>query len=407
MEIKAALLSIGSEILTGSIVDTNAAFLAKRLTELGVKVGLIRPVPDDLGLMVNVIQDCMDSYELVLTTGGLGPTFDDMTAEAVAKAIGVPVEFNEEAYRHMVSTLTKRGVSLKASHRRQAELPKNCILFPNNFGTAMGFACSHKNGFIISMPGIPYEMKPMFENYVLPFIMSRFQLPQIFIDDLRFVGLPESDVNDVIVELGIPQGVECIINVSSGEIIVRVRSSSRELFEGFVGSIVNRLQKYYVGRSGETLEKVLVRMLAEKGMTISFAESCTGGLMSKVLTDVPGSSNVFLGSVVSYSNEAKIDILNVDKQLIEKFGAVSAEVAEEMARGCKRVFNSDIVAAVTGIAGPGGGTNTKPVGLVYTAVMIGDELSIKENHFSGDRDAVRERSYKSVFNYIIKRLREI
>jgi len=310
MDVTAAILSIGSEILTGSIVDTNSAFLAKRLTELGVRVGLIRPVPDDLGLMVDVLHNCIDSYELVLTTGGLGPTFDDMTAEAVAKAVGVSVEFNEEAYRHMVNTLTKRGVDLKESHRRQARAPKKLHTFPNNFGTAMGFACSYKNSFITSMPGIPYEMKPMFENYVVPFIMSKFHLPQIFIDNLRFVGLPESDVNDVIVEVGIPQGVECIINVSSGEIIVRVRSSSREAFEGFVGRIINSLQKYYVGRSGDSLEKVLVRMLTEKGMTISFAESCTGGLMSKVLTDVPSSSNCFswlCGVIFKWSKDRYIE----------------------------------------------------------------------------------------------------
>lgn len=405
MVVSAAILAIGSEIFIGSIVDTNSAYLAKRLSEIGIDVKIIRPIPDDFDLMVEVFKEYVNKYDIVLTTGGLGPTFDDMTAEAIAKALSKNTVFNELAYSHIENLLSKRGVVLKESHKRQAFLPEGCILLPNDNGTAMGFICENKGSFTISMPGIPYEMKPMFENYAINFIKSKFNLPDIFMEDIRFAGLPESDVDEIIREIGIPEHIECIINVSKGEIIVRLRSNEKERIEIFSSKLIERLKKNYVGKGEETIETVLVRMLREKGLTLSFAESCTGGLLSKKITDVPGSSKVFIGSVVSYSNEVKEKLLGVDSNILEKFGAVSAETAREMALKCKEIFNTDVAASVTGIAGPDGGSNEKPVGLVYFCILIGDKIILKENRFVGDRDAIRERSYKILFDSILRELR--
>ncbi|MCA1927824.1 MAG: CinA family nicotinamide mononucleotide deamidase-related protein [Calditerrivibrio sp.] len=407
MEVSAAILAIGSEIFIGSIVDTNSAYLAKKLSEMGVDVKVVRPLPDDFELLVDVFKEYLGKYNLVLTTGGLGPTFDDMTAEAVANAVGRSTVFNELAYSHIESSLLKRGVVLKESHRRQAFLPDGCILLPNDNGTAMGFVCEYNGSFSISMPGIPYEMKPMFENYAVGFIKSKFNLPDIFMEDIRFAGLPESDVDEIIREIGIPEDVECIINVSKGEIIVRLRSTQKDRLETFSNRLIEKLKNNYIGKGEDSIEAVLVRMLKDKGLTISFVESCTGGLLSKKITDVSGSSNVFIGSVVSYSNKVKEELLGVDRNILEKFGAVSAETAKEMAVKCKEIFKTDISASVTGIAGPGGGSKDKPVGLVYTCIIIGDKIMVKENKFVGDRDAIRERSYKTLFDNMLKELRSL
>lgn len=368
--IKSAIVAVGSEIFTGSIVDTNSAYLAKRLNEIGVNVETIMPVPDDLEKMVRHFERCLSECDILITTGGLGPTFDDLTAEAIAKAVGVELEFNETAYRHIEGLLLKRGVSIKESHKRQALLPKDAHLLPNSKGTAMGFVCQKGKSFSISLPGIPYEMKPMFEDYAIPFIRGKFSLPEIFMDDIKFAGLPESDVDEVIREVGIPDGLECIINVAKGEIIVRVKGIDKSKFESFVENIIGKLKQYYIGRGNESISAILVRMLRESGKTISFAESCTGGLLSKMITDIPGSSLVFKGAVVSYANEIKNTVLGVDEEILKTFGAVSKETVLEMLKGCKRVFNTDVAAAVTGIAGPDGGTQEKPVGLVWTAIDI-------------------------------------
>ncbi|MEF3254089.1 MAG: CinA family nicotinamide mononucleotide deamidase-related protein, partial [Deferribacterales bacterium] len=333
MSVTAAIFAIGTEIFLGSIVDTNSSYIAKRLSEAGVDVKLIRPLPDQLDFIVDVIKGAFDDYNIIITTGGLGPTFDDLTAEAVSKAAGMNTVFNETAYLHIEGLLKKRGVQIKESHKRQAYLPEKCELLPNNYGTAMGFIVEKNNSYSISLPGIPYEMKPMFEDYVLPFIRTRFNLPTVYMDDFRFSGLPESDVDEVIRDIGIPEDVETIINVSKGEIIVRLKSLSQESFEYFSAKIVEKLKRYYIGKGDESLEVVLVNMLKDRRLTISFAESCTGGLLSKKITDVSGSSKVFLGSIIAYSNDVKISMLGVNPDTINQYGAVSAEVAIEMAKG--------------------------------------------------------------------------
>lgn len=402
--VKAAIIAVGSEFFTGSIVDTNSSYIAKKLSEIGVSVDLIMPVPDNIDRMVDLFKGCFESHSFFITTGGLGPTFDDLTAEAIAKAVGVDLEFNETAYRHIESLLSKRGVSIKESHKRQALLPKGAMLLPNDKGTAMGFICRKGDSFSISMPGIPYEMKGMFTDYVIPFLKKEFALPEIFIDDIRFAGLPESDVDEVICNIGIPDNLECIINVSKGEIIVRVRSNDKNSFENFINRLVDSLKSFYIGRGEDSLGTVLFNILKDRRKTISFAESCTGGLLSKMITDIPGASAVFKGSIVSYANDVKVELLGVPEEVIKQYGAVSKETVLSMIDGCKNIFGTDVAVAITGIAGPAGGTNEKPVGLVYTAIYIDGDVDVREHLFSGDREAIRERAAKYVFDNIIKRL---
>ncbi|MCX8083826.1 MAG: CinA family nicotinamide mononucleotide deamidase-related protein [Calditerrivibrio sp.] len=403
--VQAAIVAIGSEIFTGSIVDTNSSYLAKRLTELGIEVNTIMPLPDDLERMVETFRRLLGENMLLFTTGGLGPTFDDLTAEGIAKATGRSLVFNEIAYGHILNLLNKRGVAVKDSHKRQAYLPEGAILLPNSRGTAMGFVCSFGESYTISMPGIPYEMKTMFENHVVPFIRDKFDIPLIFLKELKFTGVPESDVDDVVRRIGIPEGLSCIINVGKGEIVLRLKSFHEDILENFADRVVKSLEQFYLGLADDTLESILVKRLRDKNMSIAFVESCTGGLVSKKVTDVPGSSSVFKGSVVCYSNESKVDILGVPIELLERSGAVSVETVMAMLNGGKKLFKSDITAAITGIAGPTGGSEDKPVGLVYIALDILGEVEVSKQLFSGDRETIRERSCKYVFDTIIKKLR--
>jgi nicotinamide-nucleotide amidase len=399
--VNCSIFAIGNELLEGSIVDTNSSYIARALSALGVSVRRVSMLRDNIDEIVDAFRIAEKDSQIILTTGGLGPTFDDLTAEASAKAFGCELVLNETALSHIIGMLTKRGVHIKESHKRQAMLPENCLLFENKVGTALGFGVKTKNGFCISLPGIPYEMKYIFDNFVLKFIKENFSLKEIFREDLKFKGLPESDVDEVIREADIPEGVDCIINVSKGEIIVRLRSFSREKLDYVKMQIIEKLKDNFFGFERDSLESVLLNKLKEKGLSIATAESCTGGLIAKKLTDIPGSSSAFVGSVVAYSNEVKAKLLGVSLEILERFGAVSVECAQEMLTGLDKLFGADIGVAVTGVAGPDGGTKEKPVGLVYIGVNYKGKCEVKRFEFNGDRETVRERSAKTALSMAI------
>ncbi len=403
--INAAIISIGNEILEGSIVDTNGNYIAKALSLTGINVTSIQAAPDNLEKLVQIIQKTSIDNDLILTTGGLGPTFDDLTAEALAKSANLPMELNDKAFEHIKKALASRKVKLKENHKRQAYLPRGCLLFPNEKGTAYGFGVELNNCIVISMPGIPYEMKHMFDYHVLPFIENKFEIQKKYFEELRFAGLPESDLDEGINEVGLDEKIDCIINVSNGEIIVRLRSLYKDVLEETSDKIINKLRKFFISKGNETIELTLYKLLKEKGMTLSVAESCTGGLTGEKITSIPGSSEVFKGGFITYSNDVKINQLKVDKEIIDQFGAVSEECAEQMALNISNILNTDVSVAVTGIAGPGGGTKEKPVGSVYIGICIKGEVYVNKFRFRGDRYAVRQRSAKTAMNMLIKKLR--
>ena len=403
--INAAIISIGNEILEGSIVDTNGNYIAKALSLAGINVTSIQAAPDNLEKLVQVIQKTSVDNDVILTTGGLGPTFDDITAEALAKSANLPMELNDKAFEHIKKALASRKVQLKENHKRQAYLPKDCLLFPNEKGTAYGFGVELNNCIVISMPGIPYEMKHMFDYHVLPFIRNKFKIQRKYFEELRFAGLPESDLDEGINEAGLDEKIDCIINVSNGEIIVRLRSLYKDILEETSDKIINKLRKFFISKGNETIELTLFKLLKEKGMTLSVAESCTGGLMGEKITSIPGSSEVFKGGFITYSNDVKINQLKVDKEVIDKFGAVSKECAEQMALNISKILNTDVSISITGIAGPDGGTKEKPVGLVFIGVCIKGKVYVDKFRFRGDRDAVKQRSAKTAMNILIKKQR--
>ncbi|UOD35315.1 CinA family nicotinamide mononucleotide deamidase-related protein [Deferribacteraceae bacterium V6Fe1] len=399
--VNCTIFAIGNELLEGSIVDTNSSYIARSLSALGVSVNRVSMLRDNIDEIIHAFKDAEKDSQIIITTGGLGPTFDDLTAEASAKAFGYKLVLNETALSHIIGMLSKRGVNIKESHKRQAMLPENCLLFDNKVGTALGFGVKTKKGFCISLPGIPYEMKYILDNSVLKFIKENFNLKEIFREDLKFKGLPESDVDEVIRESDIPEGVECIINVSKGEIIVRLRSFNREKLDYVKKQIIEKLKDNFFGFERDSLEGVLLNKLKEKGLKIATAESCTGGLVAKKITDIPGSSASFVGSVVAYSNDVKVNLLAVPSETIEMFGAASAECASAMLFGLNRLFGNDIGIAVTGVAGPDGGTKDKPVGLVYVGVDFKGKCEVKRFEFNGDRETIRERSAKAALSMVI------
>jgi len=399
--VNCSIFAIGSELLEGSIVDTNSSYIAGKLSALGVNVRRVSMLKDNIDEITDAFRIAEKDSQLIVTTGGLGPTFDDLTAEASAKAFGYSLVLNKTALNHIIGMLSKRGVNIKESHKRQAMLPENSILFDNKVGTALGFGVKTATGFCISLPGIPYEMKYIFDNSVLKFVKENFNLKEILREDLKFKGLPESDVDEVIRESDIPKEVDCIINVSKGEIVVRLRSFDPKKLDYVKKQLIEKLKDNFFGFGKDSLESVLLNKLIEKGLTIATAESCTGGLIAKKITDIPGSSASFIGSVVAYSNDVKIKLLGVPSETIEIYGAVSAECASAMLSGLNRLFAGDIGVAVTGVAGPDGGTKDKPVGSVFVGVDFRGKSEVRLFQFNGDRETIRERSAKAALSMVI------
>lgn len=407
MGIKCSIFAIGNELLEGSIVDTNSSYIAKNLKKAGVDIIRVSMLKDNVQEIVSAFRQASVDSELILTTGGLGPTFDDLTAESCAKAFDLKLVLNETALEHITEMLLSRGVTIKESHKRQAMLPEGCLIFENRVGTAHGFGVKTTMGYIICLPGIPYEMEYIFQNSVMGFIKKTFSLKQKFSVDIKFKGLPESDVDDVIRKIDIPQDVECIINVSKGEIIVRLRSFNEKRFSEIKERIKGELKGYFFGEDDDTLESILFGILCEKNISFAAAESCTGGLLSGAFTSVPGSSKVFKGAVVVYSNKLKMHLLNVSPELLNRYGAVSSECAKSMVKGVLNYLNADFGISITGIAGPDGGTEEKPVGLVFIGVGNKEKQLVERFVFRGDRQAVRQRAVKTAFSMAIDFLKGV
>ena len=335
------ILSIGSELLEGSVIDSNSAFIANNLKRWGGKVELIRMVSDNKDEIVSLFQKYSKKFDIILTTGGLGPTFDDITAECLAESAGLSLELNEKAYNHMASCLNRAGVTIRQEHKHQSMLPATCRLFNNNVGTAMGFSISLNKADIICMPGVPLEMKDMFIKEVLPFIVGKLGLKEQSYIDLHFLSIAESDIDVFIRSLNISNEVQCIINAGKGQVVVKLRGENKELVEDYALKIEKAFPKNFIGRGDILPAEYLVNLLKEKGKTISFAESCTGGMLSEMVTDISGASSVFYGSVVSYDNSIKENVLHVSADILNTFGAVSEECAHAMAEGVKKLMNTD------------------------------------------------------------------
>ncbi len=398
----AGVLSVGTELVRGELVNTNAAWLGEQLTRLGYEVLEQTSVSDDADQISAAIRRLAhatkgsDPISIVMVTGGLGPTSDDRTALAAANAAGVGLEHDPETLRRIQRRWVERGTEMPASNRKQAEVPAGAAVFANPVGTAPGFSVQVNGCRFFFLPGVPGEMKRLFEDAVLREIAAGMERTTEQIH-LRTFGLPESAIGDLLdgVEEAHP-GVELGFRAHFPEIEVKVlaRASSageaEQLARRAAAEVRRRLGDVVYGEVGDSFPGAVGDILRSRGCTLALAESCTGGMVGAMLTSVPGSSEFLLLDAVVYSNAAKSHILGVQEEVLRGHGAVSLETAEAMADGALRVSGADMAVSVTGIAGPGGGTDSKPVGTVWFGVARRGRPTVSQHRrFAGDRERIR------------------
>jgi nicotinamide-nucleotide amidase len=386
-----AVLSIGTEITRGELTNTNASWLAAGLTDLGFEVLEQCTIDDDKGRIVAALERIARGVKVIVCTGGLGPTTDDLTTDAAASALGVGVERDAAALEHIRRRFEKLGRTMSDSNAKQADFPVGATVLPNPVGTACGFVIELRGARVFFMPGVPHEMKRMFEEQVVPRIreMAPNDSHQI---RYRTFGLPESIVGEKLAGIeGAHQGVTIGYRAHFPEIEVKVlarapaHAEAVEMAEKAAHEVRVRLGDVIYGNGEDTFAGVVGRTLRTRGWTLAIAESCTGGLVGHLLTREPGASDFLVLDAVTYANSAKQAVLGVDEDVLRGHGAVSPEVATRMADGARRVSGADVALAITGIAGPTGGSDTKPVGLVYIAVSTAKGNVVKEFKFPGDR----------------------
>lgn len=405
----AQLISIGTELAIGQTVDTNAAWLAQQLAAVGVACTKHVTIADEEAAIEQAIRTAATEAELVLITGGLGPTPDDVTRQAVAAAMDVQLRFDEQSFKYIEEYFRARKRAMHPENRNQAMFPDGAKPIRNHFGTAPGFHAVLGLTDIYVMPGVPREMKMMFEQYVLPFIEEAAAGEIIVQRTLHTFGMAEAEVGEKIADL-MQRGRNPAVGTSAADLIISIRVNAHgatpdeaaRLADADVFELISRLGNVVFGEGEETLADAIARLLIAQKKTISTAESCTGGLVAKMLTDVSGSSAYFIQTLVTYSNNAKHNLLAVPHSLIESHGAVSAEVAKAMAEGCRSVSKTDYALSATGVAGPTGGTPDKPVGLVYIALATPANIVAKELRLgeSLSRAEIRDRTAKCVLNLL-------
>ncbi|HEY8426383.1 MAG TPA: competence/damage-inducible protein A [Limnochordales bacterium] len=400
---RAEIVTIGTELLLGQIIDTNSAYLARKLGELGYDTYFRQTVGDNHRRAVMAVSLALERADVVIVTGGLGPTEDDVTRDVVAAAVGVPLEESAEALAQVTAYFERVGRPMAPTQRRQALVPKGARIVPNPVGTAPGFVWEGTDRAVVALPGPPGELKAMMESWVGPYLAerarSRGQAGVIVSRLLHFVGIGEADLEQRLLDLLHGRTNPTLATYAgTGQVSLRItaRAADEATARGMIGpveqEVLARVGAYCYGFDDETLEAVVVRALARRGWKLAVAESCTGGLVGDRLTNVPGASEVLLEDVVAYSNEAKQRRLGVEAALIQEHGAVSEACARAMAEGVRRSAGADVGLAITGIAGPGGGTPEKPVGLVYMAVATPAATVAERHRFGGDRLHVKARA---------------
>ncbi|MBX3235159.1 MAG: competence/damage-inducible protein A [Nitrospiraceae bacterium] len=406
-------IAIGSELLQGGRVDTNSLFLGEQLASIGIELRYKTVVGDDLSDIMAVLQTAVRRARVVVMTGGLGPTVDDLTRDAVAKATGCRLGRRKEALEGMTARLAQWGRSPSTAQLRQALIPAKALVLPNPVGSAPGFSLVWKGAFIASLPGVPREMEAMVKQTVLPEVGAWLAghkvvgLSPLVRRVFHTVGVPEADV-DAALKGVVPAGVPIDLGMLASPLGVLVslttkpgHAAGRSRIEELSDAVRGRLREWLYAEGGESMEEVVGRLLADRRLTLGLAESCTGGLIAHRLTQVPGASIYMDRGVVCYSNRAKTDMLGVPASLIAEHGAVSQEVAAAMARGIRERGHVSIGLSVTGIAGPGGATPTKPVGLVYIGLDGGEgSVMTREYRFHGDRHTIKQRSSQAALDLL-------
>ena len=404
----AEIITIGDEILIGQIVDTNSAWIAHELNNIGIRVKQISSVSDDGQHILTALAEACNRADIILITGGLGPTKDDITKKTIAEYFNANLVENAEALKNVTAIFSRFNRPLLEVNRQQALVPANCEVILNNNGTAPGMWFNENGKIYISMPGVPHEMMYMMEDSVLPKLKLSLKLPVIVHKTILTVGEGESFLAERIVDIedALPGFIKLAYLPKLGQVRLRLsgygedESFVKEKVNEYAARIIERVANVVAAEEDIPIEKAILNFMAPRGLTLSVAESCTGGYISHLITQHPGSSQVFLGGAVSYSYELKERILGVKNETLWQYGAVSMETVKEMVEGALLNFKSDYALAVTGIAGPDGGTPEKPVGTVWIAVASGEKQTIKKVVFGNKRKQNIERTAISALNML-------
>ncbi|MEW5843695.1 MAG: competence/damage-inducible protein A [Bacteroidota bacterium] len=409
---KAHIITIGDEILIGQTLNTNAAYIGERLTDLQIKISGSSAVPDSEEIIMKEFNKALSSNDVVLVTGGLGPTHDDVTRKCVVEFFETELVENEEVLDDVKRFFEARGRILTDTNRGQALVPKNATPIRNSRGTAPGYWIEKKKKVFVCMPGVPYEMKNMMESFVLPKLEEKLHKKTvIMIKNLITTGIPESMLFDKLGNMEeLLQGAKMAFLPSQFGVKMRitVEEATEEKAQNKLDEIEQKIRTYVgrfvFGKNDDTLEGVVAKLMIDRGLKLAIAESCTGGLISNRLTNISGSSEFFERGVVAYSNAAKVELLKVSEDSIQKYGAVSLEIARQMAEGVKATTGCDLGLAVTGIMGPSGAVPNKPIGLVYIGLCDEKICTAKEFRFGDDRLLNKDRTSQAALEMLRRNL---
>ncbi len=394
----AAILTIGSEVLDGRVQDTNSNFICKKLNKLGINVSHVLSCTDDINEIKELIDFALKNNNLIIISGGLGPTTDDLTREAVSEYFSRPLKLDNQALEDMKTLYAKRGRNFNPTNKKQALFPEESIIIKNSVGTAPGFMIdrqtSDKHLVLACLPGVPSELVSMYEETLEPYYLKNLgNIQPITIKGFKCFGMPEAQIGSIIQSLNLPESIFVSYRAAFPQVHVALKSYTEQIDE-YYNKVMAAIgtENIFTTNLDLSFEEILLKLLEDRNLTISTAESCTGGMLSSLLTNIPGSSKSYLGSIVSYANKVKINTLGVDAKTIEQYGAVSKETALEMAINCRKKIGSDIALAITGIAGPDRGSSPKPVGLYYVGYADKDKSSVHQHFLPLKRKQIRTYS---------------
>lgn len=398
---KVGVILVGTELLNGGMLDTNSLYIAEELNKYGLEMKFKITVRDFRDEIYSAIDYCKKNVDLIIISGGLGPTLDDITKEVIAEYVKKPLIVDDDELEELKEKFERAGLKFKTLNVKEVEKPEGAVTFKNDVGMAPAVYIDD----IVAFPGVPKELYNMLPKFLDWYVKEKKILDdEIYIKDLITYGIAESLLDEAVREFFTEEGIYYEFLVKDYGILIRLQSkmSNKNKVEKIVKKIYNKIGEFIFGEDNDRLEKKVVELLKKLDMNISTAESCTGGMLASKLIDVPGISEVFYEGVVSYSNEAKINRLGVRKETLDRYGAVSEEVAKEMVMG----LTTDVALSTTGIAGPDGGSEEKPVGLVYMGIRIKDKIYVEKRVFRGDRNKVRERTVSHTLFTLIKILNE-
>ncbi|MEI8226408.1 MAG: competence/damage-inducible protein A [Bacteroidota bacterium] len=409
---KAAIITIGDELLIGQTVDTNSAWMGAEMSKAGFDVYRMTSIHDRREDIIYALHEAAGKTDVVLITGGLGPTTDDITKQTLCEFFNTRLVTDDEVLRMIEGMMSRRNLPMNENNRRQAEVPESCRVLKNATGTAPGMWFEKDGTIFISMPGVPYEMKHIMTEHVLPELNKLFTSQIIIHRNIMTYGTFEAKLAEMLTgfEAGLPGNIKLAYLPASGVIKLRLTGTGTEhgallnLINQQVDNLYSIIPEFIYGENEESLEMVIGKLLKEKNITVSTAESCTGGEIAHMLTSVPGSSAYYKGTVVAYANSVKTQLLGVQKDIIDKNGAVSEKVVQEMANGARNLFKTEFTVATTGIAGPDGGTEAKPVGTVWIAVASEKGIVTEKRVFGNDRITNIKRFSLAALNLLRKQI---